>query len=351
MCELLEIKKYIKELDEYSKENIDWKKLKNKTIMLTGATGLIGRYFIDLIMYKNQNDKLNCTIIAVGRNENKIKKIFKSYLNNTNFEGIACDVSEPINYKNNIDYIVHGASNTHPLQYVEDPIGTLKTNILGTYNLLNLSSIKKVKKFLLLSSFEVYGDVKEKDKISENDFGIIDCTILRSCYPESKRASESLCEAFSSQKNINTSIVRLSRVFGPTMNLSSTLATSQFIKNAINEEDIILKSDGSQLYSYNYVGDAVIAILTVLLKGLDKEAYNVSDDEFDISLKAFAQIVASTSNRNVIFNLPSDIEKKGFSNSTMTVLDSKKLKLLGWKVNRRIESRIKSTIDILKEIS
>lgn len=348
MNKLLRNKKYIEELKEYSQMNIDWEKLGNKNIMITGATGLIGRYFINLIMYKNEKESLNCKIIALSRSEEKIKGIFGDYLTNDCFEYIVCDVSNSIEYKDNVDYIIHGASNTHPVQYVEDPIGTLKTNIFGTNNLLELASIKKTKKFLFLSSFEVYGDVKNKKKIAENDFGIVDSTILRSCYPESKRASESLCEAFSSQKDMNISIIRLSRVFGPTMDITSTLATSQFIKNGINNEDIVLKSNGEQLYSYNYVGDAVMAILIVLLHGKNKEAYNVSDEGFDISLKSFAQIVARHSNREVVFSLPNEIEKCGFSNSIMTVLNSNKIKLLGWHVDKGIDDRIKNTIDILK---
>jgi len=292
MNELLNNKLYLENLKEYCNYKLDWHKLAGKTIMISGATGLIGRYFIDLIMYKNIHENLNCNLIALGRNQAKANILFEKYLNSENFIFLTHDVKEPINYDKKVDYIIHAASNTYPIQYATDPIGTLTTSIMGTYNLLNFSEKNNVSKFIYVSSFEVYGNVNKTEKINETNFGSIDCTILRSCYPEGKRASESLCIAFSEQKNINTSIVRLSRVFGPTMNLESSLATAQFIKKGLNKEDIILKSDGTQLYSYNYVADAVTAVLVVLLNGNNKEAYNVSNDKFDAKLYEFANIVA-----------------------------------------------------------
>ena len=339
---------YKKDILETSKYKLDWNELKNKSILFTGITGLIGRYFTDLIMYKNIHENLNCTIIGASRDEKNIQSIFPQYVQHNNFKYISVDVKEKINFDENIDYIIHAASNTYPIQYAKDPIGTIYTNVLGTKNLLELAEEKRVKKFIFISSFEVYGKVENISKISENDFGIVDCTILRSCYPESKRLSESLCIAFSEQKGVNTSIVRLSRVFGPTMNFESSLASAQFIKKGLENEDIVLKSDGMQEYSYNYVADAVTAILQVAIKGEDKEAYNVADSKFDIKLRDFAEIVANHCNKSVIFDLPDEIEKKGFSNSVMTILDSKKIQNIGWYVEKDIKQRIQDTINILK---
>ena len=317
--------------------------------MISGATGLVGRFFIDLIMYKNINNNLNCTIIGLCRNKHRAEETFKDYSQNQNLIIEEQDVTEPIKYNEKVDYVIHAASNTHPVQYSTDPIGTIKTNVYGTDNLLKYCKEHDVKKFLLISSFEVNGSVNNINKIKENDYGTIDILKTRSCYPESKRLSESLTIAYSSQENINVSIVRLSRVFGPTMMLSSSLATAQFIKNAINGENIVLKSDGKQLYSYNYVGDAVTAILAVLKDGLNGEAYNVSDEAYDLTLGEFASLVANTTNVRVVYDLPNEIEAKGFSNSVMTVLDSTKLKTLGWRPLGSIDDDIKNTIMILKK--
>ena len=345
---LLKNNYYVKNIEEIANQSFNYSVLKNKTIMITGITGLVGRYFVDLIMYKNLHDNLNCTIIGVSRNEIKIKQIFNEYLNNKNFEYIAQDVIAPINYNKTLDYIIHAASNTSPIQYATEPIETLLTNIEGTKNLLQLSKNAKVKKFIFVSTFEVYGNVENKNEISENDFGTLNCTTLRSCYAESKRASESLCEAFSEEENVNISIVRLARVFGPTMNFNSALATAQFIKNGIEEKNIILKSNGLQQYSYNYVADVITAILTVMVYGKDKEAYNVADTSFNLTLKGFTEVIAEYTKKDIIFELPNEIEKKGYSNTVMTVLNSDKLKKLGWKTYKDIRTRIIETIEILK---
>ena len=340
---------YINNLEEFANYKLDWEMLRNKTIMISGSTGLIGRYIIDLLMYKNNYDKLNCYVVALGRNKAKADMLFQNYQGDEHFTFYECDVKEPLKYDKDVNYIIHAASNTYPIQYATDPVGTITTNVLGTYNLLEYGYKHNITKFIFVSSFEVYGKVNDIQEIGEHNFGTVDCTVLRSCYPESKRTSESLCVAYSSQKGMNTSIVRLSRVFGPTMNLESSLATASFIKNGLNKEDIVLKSNGEQLYSYNYVGDAVTAILLVMLKGENAEAYNVSNGNFDCKLKEFAKIVADYSKQKVIFDLPSEIEKKGFSNTEMTILNSDKLTELGWYVNKDIKYRLEETLDIMRK--
>lgn len=349
MQKLLENDLYIEDLFKTANNNFEWSLLKSKTILITGGTGLIGRYLIDLIMYKNINSNLNCNIICVSTNMSKVNEMFEEYLSNNCFKYIIKDVKEKFNVDDDVDFIIHAASNTSPIQYATDPVGTIETNTFGTYHLLKLSQEKNVKKFVFISSFEVYGNTNNVSEIGEHDFGIIDNTILRSCYPESKRLSESLCVSYSSQYGVDASIVRLARVFGPTMNFNSSLATAQFIKKALAGEDIVLKSDGSQLYSYNYVADAVMAILQVMVAGKNMEAYNVADKSFDTTLKNFASIVAGCVDKKIVFELPDEIEKKGFSNSVMTVMNGDKIKKIGWSVNNDLDSSISSTIKILQK--
>lgn len=340
--------KYIDNLNEYSNlDFIDYSKLKNKTILISGATGLVGRYFVDLIMNLNETKKLNCKVVGLNKDFESIQRHFEKYFNN-NFDYIVQDVCDKVEYDGEVDYIIHCASNTSPAQYTSFPIETININFLGTTNLLNLAYQKKSKKFIFVSSFEVYGNVDNKDSISETDYGYIDLLKARTCYPESKRISENLCIAYSEEKKVNTSIVRFSRIFGETMNPASTLSISQFLKCGIEGTDIILKSDGKQKYSFNYVGDAVSAIIKVMLDGEDKEAYNVAAPKFNITLGEFAQYVAKHANKKVVFDIPKEIEAKSFSNTTMTILDSTKLNKLGWKTKYDIEKRINDTIDILK---
>ena len=349
---LLEIEEYKKQIEQYANYNIDWNLLKNKSFLISGATGMIGKCLIDIIMYKNEYDNLNCTIIALGRNKEKASNRLGEYFNNNNFKFIESDINKSIDVEDEkIDYILHAASSTHPLQYSNDPIGTITANVMGTYNLLELGAQKNIDRFLFASSVAIYGENRgDIDKFDENYLGYINCNTLRAGYPESKRTGETLCQAFIKQKNMDVVIARLSRVFGPTMLMSDSKASSQFIKNGINEEDIVLKSEGLQNYSYSYVFDAVMGLLICLTKGKCGEAYNIADDKFDIKLKDFAKACADTVNKKVIFDLPDETERAGYSTATKALLNATKIKEIGYFVEQGFNDRIEDTIKILKKI-
>lgn len=351
--DLLDIDEYREEVEKYSKYNIDWDLLRDKSILISGATGMIGKCLIDILMYKNANDNLNCKIIALGRNKEKALDRFERYFNNENFIFVESDINKRIDVdENHVDYILHAASSTHPLQYSNYPIETITANVIGTYNLLKLAVDKEAKRFLFASSVEVYGENKnDVERFDEKYLGYIDCNTLRAGYPESKRTGEALCQAFIKQKNIDAVIARLSRVFGPTMLMNDSKAASQFIKNSINNEDIVLKSEGLQEFSYSYVFDAVIGMMICLTKGKCGEAYNVSDEKFDIKLKDFAKACADASNKKVIFDLPSETEKAGYSTATKALLDSSKINELGYNPEDDFNSSLNKTIRILKKIN
>ena len=173
---------------------------------------------------------------------------------------------------------------------------------------------------------------------------------MRAGYPESKRCGEALCQAYISQKNMDIVIPRLPRIYGPTMLMDDSKALSQFIKNGIKGEDIILKSDGMQYYSYLYVADAASGILKIMLDGKNGEVYNIASDKSDIRLRDLSKIIAEYVETQVRFELPDDVEKAGFSKATKALLDSKKIESIGWKANYTIKEGIENTIRILKEI-
>lgn len=341
--------KYIIDLKRYyNKINIEF--LKNRSILITGATGLIGSYMIDLLMMFNEEKKLNIKIYALSRTEEKINNRFSAYLKNENFNPIIGNVCDKLEL-NNIDYIIHGASNTHPVAYSTEPINTITTNFIGLHNLLELASKNKSKRVLFLSSVEIYGENnQDKESFDEKDFGFIDCNTLRAGYPESKRLGEALCQAYIQEKGLDIVIPRISRVYGPTMLKSDSKALSQFIKNVLEGNDIVLKSDGTQYFSYSYVGDIVLALLLLLEKGVCGEAYNISDKESDIHLKDLAKLIAEYGGKKVVFDLPNEIEKKGFSKATRAIINSDKLRDLGYKALTPIKEGIPTTIDILKEM-
>ena len=343
-AEYMEDVKYVANLE------LPWDRLKNKCMMISGATGLIGSFLVDVIFEINKMRKINCKVYLLGRSEEKIRNRFEKYVEDNNFVYIPYDVKLPLetDISEPIDYILHLASNTHPLLYATDPIGTITTNIFGLHHLLEFACNHQAKRFLFASSNEIYGENrKDVELFDENYCGYIDCNTLRAGYPESKRCGEALCQAYKAQKDLDVVIARITRSYGPTMSMSDTKALSQFIIKAINDEDIVLKSEGKQFYSYTYVSDAVGGLLTVLLLGDNGEAYNIADKSGDITLKELAQTIANIKGKRVIYETPSELEASGYSKATKARLSGDKLLKLGWRPKYGIEEGLKRTIEIL----
>ena len=341
---------YIEDLEKIANVH-DFNQLKGKTIMISGATGMIGTFLIDLIMYVNRKNTCNIRIIALGRNKEKAQKRFPDYINSELFEFIECDITKPLsNISTNINFAIHAASTTHPLAYATDPIGTITSNVFGTINLLDYGISHGMERFIFISSVEIYGENKgDIESFTEDYCGYINANTLRAGYPESKRLCEALCQAYRKQKGIEIVIPRLTRTFGPTMLMSDTKAISQFIKKGINHEDIVLKSEGNQLYTYTYVPDAVSGIIACLLKGKDGEAYNISDNSNNITLKNLAEKIAQYSNSKVVFDLPDSDEKAGYSAATKAIMDPQKAhKGLCWYCLFSLEEGIQKTLNMLR---
>ena len=331
-------------------EAIPWNRLNGSSILLSGATGMIGSLLVDAILYKDAQEGLECTVIALGRNQEKARKRFGYCWDSPFFRFVECDVNRaetmPVDIR--ADYVLHLASNTHPVAYATDPIGTITANIIGTQNMLDLAVRCEAKRFLFASSNEVYGENRGDTELFDESYcGYIDCNTLRAGYPESKRCGEALCQAYKRQKGMDVVIARLTRSFGPTLQLTDTKALTQFLKNGLNKENIVLKSAGTQYYSYTYAADAVTGLLTVLLKGESGEAYNVADQSCDIQLRDLARMIADIAGTEVIFDLPNETEAAGFSKATKARLDGSKLRQTGWKVSFGLKEGIRRTLIVL----
>lgn len=337
---------YLQDLRTVAALELPWEQLRRKSMVISGATGMIGSFLIDVLMEKG----LDMTLYALGRNEEKAKARFARWWGDEHFRFVECDINSGIPLKEDVDYVFHAASNTHPVAYATDPIGTITTNIIGTDHLLRFAAEHGARRVLFASSVEVYGENRgDVELFSEDYCGYINCNTLRAGYPESKRSGEALCQAYIKQQGLDVVIPRLARTYGPTMLMSDTKALSQFLKKGIAGEDIVLKSEGTQLFSYTYVADAVSGVLYCLLLGQCGESYNIADSASDIRLRDLAAIIAQAAGRKVVFDLPDATERAGYSTATKAVMDSRKIRTLGWQAQYTIQTGLQRTLSILKE--
>lgn len=315
--------------------------LHGKKVLITGATGLIGTHLIDALMSMGDVE-----IIAVGRSRDKAAARLGEYYDCARFCFLEQDVREPFPSDIAPDYIIPLASNTHPKAYSEYPAETLLINTLGCQHALDLAR-RCGATVLYPSTVEVYGNARGTDVFTEDYTGQLNLANARACYPESKRVSEAMCLSYAAEYGIDVKIVRLSRVFGPTMLVSDTKASSQFIQKALSKEDIVLKSEGTQFFSYTYTTDAVTAMLHVMLHGESGVAYNIANPACDVHLRDFATLCAEAAGTKVVFDLPEESERRGYSIATQAILSPDRLFALGWNPRYDMREALKRTISIL----
>ena len=341
----MNIDKYNKSIAKVLKKN-NYEELKNKSILIIGGNGLIGAAIIDVLKYMNDFLDYNISIYTTIRSINKIPDRFK----NTNINIIEYDVLNKLELKDKIDYVINTASPADPRSFSTNPIGVIETNFIGTKNILEYCSNNNVKRFLYVSSGEVYGQAREDiESFDENYSGKIDPTSFRSCYPLGKLSAENLCVCYKEQKGLDVVIARPCHTYGPTIQRSDSRASSQFILNVVDGNDIVMKSEGKQIRSYCYSLDCVTGLLRILVSGISGEAYNVSNNNSIVSIRELAELISKHGNKKVIFEIPDEQEKKGYNPVTRSVLDGNKLNNIGWIPYYNAEKGLKETIEILKK--
>lgn len=343
------VNQYLSFIDNVIKDDI-YQNFKNKKFLITGATGMIGSFMVDVLIRLNEKKNYNNEIYALGRSQDRAKRRFSKYFKNEQFHFIEQDVINPLDSEVDFDYIIHAASNANPKLYAQEPVETLFGNFIGMSNILNYSRKCSGARVLFVSSGEMYGlaESDNTDGFSEEYVGYVDYSNARSCYPSGKRASEVLCQSYIDEYEVDALIVRPCHVYGPTMLESDSRAVSSFIQNAVHSEDITLKSTGKQIRSNCMVADAVTGIFYVLLNGRTGEAYNISADESTSTIYNMAKLICSLSKQSLHFDLPSREEKQGFSKVPVAILKNEKLKSLGWESKWSLKEGLAETISILK---
>lgn len=330
-----------------AEENLDWHLFDGKTILVTGATGMLATYISYFLLYLKEKKGIDLKLLALCRTKSKAENTYKEFLNKPYFNLLLQDVCEPIQYDGSIDYIFHLAGNASPHFINTDPVGIVKSNMLGTFNILELSKEKKTSKVIFASTREVYGKNEKVESLTETSFGTIDPMENRSCYPESKRAAETIFRSYFLQYGINFNALRIAHSYGPGMNLHSDgRVMADLMGNVVDGKDIELKSTGEALRAFCYITDAVTGIFYATLKGEPGEAYNLANETEEISIRDLAQLLVSLrkdKNLNVVFNIPAD--NTGYCNYRRVGLCTDKLEVLGWKPNTNLYAGIKKTLD------
>ena len=331
---------YREDIIRASQSELNWELLAGCNILITGATGLIGSCLVEVLMARTD---MLYHVYAAGRNEERARRRFAEYWENEYFHFVRYDVVRAVDSDVDFHYIIHAASNASPNFFAKRPVEVMKSNIYGVCNLLDYGIHHNMKRFLYVSTGEIYGEGNQR-VFTEDYSGYVDCTNPRSCYPSSKRVAETLCVAYSAEYGANVVIARPSHTYGPYFTETDNRVYAQFIRNILKGEDIVMKSSGSQFRSWCYVVDCVSALLYILLKGINGEAYNIADESANKSIKELAEIIAQIGGKNVVMSNPSDTEKSGYNVVTASVFSTEKLRNLGWNINGNMYDKMCSTI-------
>lgn len=343
----LQSETYRGDLKNALKGTVNVQKLYHKSILITGATGLIGSFAADMLLYANRLEDAGIEIYLLARDEKRLRERFASSLVEKRLHFIAQNVVNPLKLKEPIDYIIHAAGDGFPAAFRQHPIETMMPVLFGTYQLLQYAKENELRKFLYVSSGEVYGKiVSERHAFTEEECGYLNSMSVRSCYPMAKRCAETLCASFGEQYHVPVSVVRPSHVYGACTSIHDNRATVQFLNDVIAGKNITLYSEGKQMRSYTYVADCVSGIFTVLINGIIGEAYNIANAVSRVTIAEFADILSKKAGTKCVMKAPDKNERQEQTPIEYAVLDSAKLEQLDWKGQYDIDSGIENMLRI-----
>lgn len=308
---------------------LPWAQLDGKTVLVTGATGMLALYVTWLLLSLREQAGIRVSVIALCRDAQKAEAYFGPFGGRPYFRLLLQDVCEPIPVEGPVDYVFHLAGNASPHFINADPVGIMKCNLLGTMNVLECARAWQTKKVIFASTREVYGKNEEAKLLDEQAYGTLDPLDDRSCYPESKRAAETLLKSYYLQYGVPYNVVRIAHSYGPTMRLEHDgRVMADLMGDAVAGRDIVLKSNGEAVRAFLYVTDAVLGMFSVLFLGETAMAYNLANETEPVSIKELANILAAQRKLQVVV---SEGDRKGYCAYRRTALDTSAIEQLGWK--------------------
>jgi nucleoside-diphosphate-sugar epimerase len=316
--------------------DLPWSDLSGAGVLVTGATGMLPSYAVRTLLALNDRHQLGIAVHALARSEAKARAVFGDALDRPDLHLLIGDVTEPRVMPGRLDWVLHGASPARPALHASDPVGTLRANVIGTMSLLEACRARPGCGILLMSSAEVYGntagDPSAGGLIDEDSYGGLDILSVRACYPEGKRAAETMAAAYSQQHGVGARIARFGHIYGPGLAPDDGRVQADFAANVATGQDIVLNSDGSATRTYTYVADAVAGMFTVLLRGADSVAYNVSDERGLVSIRELATLFTQVRpERGLKLSFTGSVGDRAVSAAKAQGLSSARLAALGWR--------------------
>lgn len=334
-----------RDIDIICRGSVNWKMYRNKTVLITGATGRLGRYILETLADVDIKYNLNMRILGLARAEKKAREVFGETLDLPNVSFLYQDVNTEIQYDGNIDYIFHTAGPAAPRDFKETAVETLWAHVNGTHNVLECARIHGTNRVFYVSTVETYGAFSGECNITEEDMGVLRHLNSRSCYPEAKRLCETMLECYREEYGLDYCGVRFSHTLGPGILLDDGRAFAEFINCVFNDQNIVLNSDGSAMRTYTYVADGINAIFLIICKG-ESTLYNVAADENLISIRDLANLIAGlsiTGKSKVVFS--EEASKLPYLPFKLPIMDTTKVRELGWKPQVNLEKMFKWTME------
>lgn len=325
--------------------------LAGKSVLLTGASGLVCSPVIDFFLQFNETHQEKIMILAAGRNAEAMRRRFDPCFEKDYFRFLPYDAAKSDDcHLPACDYVIHGAGNAYPEVIMKEPVETMIGNITGLNGLLRHGQETGLKRLLYISSSEVYGKKESAEPYREDEYGYVDLLNPRNAYSMAKRAAETLCIAYAEEYGIESVIVRPGHIYGPTASVKDNRVSSVWAYMAARGQDIVMKSDGAQIRSYCYCLDCAAAIIKVLLRGENAAAYNISNPDSIISIREIAQLFSEAGQVHLQQECALRSEQAGFNPMLNSSLDSTRLQGLGWRGLWSAKEGVFHTVQILKEL-
>lgn len=335
------------DVDRIVAADVNWDKLRGSSVLVTGATGMLPAFALFTLVRANEVHQLDLRLVALARRPEAVAATLADIVHLPNVDVVLADVVDDLGTLpiDSVDFIIHGASPARPSLHASDPVGSVRANVQGTLNVMELARSRHTRAVALMSSAEVYGQQPPGTTlVRETDFGSLDCATPRSSYSEGKRAAETIAVAYSAQHGIDVHLARFGHIYGPGMHLDDGRVQADFASRVMAGTDIVLTGDGTAVRTYTYVGDATSGLLHALLAD-QSGPINVADSAGRVSIRQLADLfVAARPAKQLAVRFTSGQPVQGVSTVTGMGLDDTRLRNLGWRPSVSLEEGIDRTL-------